>query len=96
MDQTLKLASEGIKVSVEKVEGKEGKPEKEEEKHDSLRSSRAITYVAPLSGSSDIMKIEIGKTIVLPSLKGDAIKRWGHLVKKHYGKERMRNEKFSA
>ena len=43
--QMLKLASAGIKVSVEKVEEKEGKPEKEEEKHDSLRSSRATPYV---------------------------------------------------
>jgi hypothetical protein len=35
VDQTLKLASAGIKVTVERVEGKEGKLEKEEEKHDS-------------------------------------------------------------
>ena len=50
VDEMLKLASAGMKVSVEKVEGKEGKPEKDEEKHDSLRSSRATPYVAlPLS-----------------------------------------------
>ena len=76
----VKLASAGVKVSVEKVEGKEGKPEREEEKHDSLRSSRAIPYVAPPSSSSDIMKIEMGKTIVLPSLKADTIKKWGQAV----------------
>ena len=80
VDEMLKLASVGMKVSVEKVEGKEGKPEKDEEKHDSLRSSRATPYVAPPSVSSDIMKIEIGKAIVLPSLKVDTIKKWGHLV----------------
>ena len=52
VDQTLKLASAGIKVTVERVEGWEGKLEKE----------------------------EMGKTMVLPSLKGDAIKKWGTLV----------------
>ncbi len=76
----LKIASAGIKVTVEKVEGKEGKLEKEEWKHDSLRSSRDTPYVAPPSVSSDLMKVEMGKTIVLSSLKGDAIKKWGTLV----------------
>ena len=80
VDQMIKLDSAGAKVSVEKVEEKEEKPGKEEEKQESSRSSRAIPYVAPPSVSSDMMKIEMGKTIVLPSLKGDAIKRWGHLV----------------
>ena len=80
VDQTLKLASAGIKVTVERVEGKEGKLEKEEEKHDSPRSSRAAPYVTPPSVSTDMMKVEMGKTMVLPSLKGDAIKKWGTLV----------------
>jgi hypothetical protein len=61
----LKLASAGIKVTVEKVEGKEGKLKKEEEKHDSPRSSRATPYVSPPSVSSGLMKVEMAKTIVL-------------------------------
>ena len=80
VDQTLKLASAGIMVTVERVEGKEGKLEKEEEKHDSPRSLRATPYVTPISVSTDMMKVEMGKTIVLPSLKGGAIKKWGTLV----------------
>ena len=80
VDQMLKLASAGIKVTVEKVEEKEGKPEKEEEKQESSRSSRAIPYVAPPSVSSDMMKIEMGKAIVLPSLEEKAIKLWGNKV----------------
>jgi hypothetical protein len=67
-------------VTVGKVEEKEEKPEKEEEKQDSSRSSRAIPYVAPLSVSTDLMKVEMGKTIVLPSLEDKAIKLWGNRV----------------
>ena len=44
VDQMLKLASAGAKITVEKEEEKEEKPEKEEEK--SSRSSRAVPYVA--------------------------------------------------
>jgi hypothetical protein len=62
-------------------ESKEGKPEKEEEKHDSPRSLRATPYVAPPSISTDMMKVEMGKSIVLSSLKGDALKKWGNQVK---------------
>ena len=81
VDQMLKLASAGINITVERVEGKEGKPEKEEEKHDSPRSLRATPYVAPPSISTDMMKVEMGKSIVLSSLKGDALKKWGNQVK---------------
>ena len=49
VEQMLKLASEGVKVTFEKVEGKEGKLEKEEEEHDSSQSLRATPYVAPPS-----------------------------------------------
>ena len=76
----LKLASAGINITVERVEGKEGKPEKEEEKHDSPRSLRATPYVAPPSISNDMMKVEMGKSIILSSLKGDALKKWGNQV----------------
>ena len=76
----VKLASAGAKVTVEKVEKKEEKPGKEEEKQESSRSSRAIPYVAPPSVSSDVMKIEMGKTIVLPSLEDKHIKLWGTKV----------------
>ena len=68
VDQMLKLASAGINITVERVEGKEGKPEKEEEKHDSPRSLRATPYVAPPSISNDMMKVEMGKSIILSSL----------------------------
>ena len=67
-------------VTVEKVEEKEGKPEKEEEKQESSRSSRATPYVAPSSVSSDMMKIEMAKTIILPALEEKAIKVWGNKV----------------
>ena len=80
VDQMLKLASAGIKVTVEKFEEKEGKPEKEEEKQESFRSSRATPYVAPPSVSSDMIKIEMGKTIVLRSLEDKHIKAWGTKV----------------
>ncbi len=44
------------------------------------RSSRANPYVTPPSVSTDMIKVEMVKTMVLPSLKGDAIKKWGTLV----------------
>ncbi len=44
------------------------------------RSSRATPYVTPPSVSTDMIKVEMEKTMVLPSLKGDAIKKWGTLV----------------
>ena len=69
VDQMLKLASTGVKVTIERVEGKEEEPEKEEEKHDSSRSSRAIPFVAPPSVGADMMKVEMTKTIILTSLK---------------------------
>ena len=78
VDQMLKLASAGAKVTVEKEGEKEEKPEKEEEK--SSRTSRAIPYVAPPSISSDVMKVEVGKAIVSPSLEDKHIKLWGTKV----------------
>jgi hypothetical protein len=93
VDQMLKLASAGINITVERVEGKEGKPEKEEEKHDSPRSLRATPYVAPPSISNDMMKVEMGKSIILSSLKGYALKKWGNQVK---GYEANRLDEYSS
>ena len=68
VEQMLKLASEGVKVTFEKSRGRKGNLKKEEEEHDSSQSLRAPPYVAPPSVSSDLMKVKMGKTIVLLSL----------------------------
>ena len=86
VDQTLKLASAGIKVTVERVEGKEGKLEKEEEKHDSPRSSRATPYVTPPSVSTDMIKVEMEKRWSYLLLKVMRLRNgepWSKVMKPH-------------